>query len=102
MSTERIDELTRDCFSAIIQLRRIDASAQPDPQLLHRRLCGFIDAMIARARELAVPQDDTGDVVYAIVALADELALAMAGPVQQFWMYNLLQLRYFNENLAGE
>ncbi len=47
-------------------------------------------------------QDETGDIVYAIVALADDVALAMAGPVQQYWMYNLLQLRYFNENLAGE
>jgi type VI secretion system protein ImpK len=98
-----VDELTRDCFGAVIQLRRMAASgATIDPQLLYQRLCWFVDTMIQRAREAQVGADDLGDIVYAIVALADEVALSVPGAVQQFWMYNLLQLRYFNENLAGE
>ena len=101
MAIDVIDELTRDCFGAIIQLRRLGASGSPDPQMLHTRLCWFIDRMIQWGREGQVPQEDLGDLVYAIVALADEAALAIPS-VQQFWMYNLLQQRYFNENLAGE
>lgn len=99
---DRVDEITRDCLNAIIQVRRLDAQSVPDPQFLHRRLCTFIDAMIGKARELGLGPDETGDIVYPIVALADEVAQAMPGPVQQHWMYNLLQLRYFNETLAGE
>jgi type VI secretion system protein ImpK len=101
MAIDVIDELTRDCFGAIIQLRRLGATGSPDPQMLHTRLCWFVDRMIQWGREGQVPQEDLGDLVYAIVALADEVALAIPS-VQQFWMYNLLQLRYFNENLAGE
>src|SRR5687768_15098200 len=103
-----VDELTRDGFAAVIQLRRMTASrgaaafASIDPQVLHHRLCGYIDALIQRGRERGLSPDDLGDVVYALVALADEVALSVAGAVPQFWMSNLLQLRYFNENLAGE
>lgn len=97
-----LDDLTRDLFGAIVQIRRLDPAALPEPQLLHQRLCGFIDTAIARARERHVPAEDIGDVIYAIAALADEVVLGLPGSVQQFWMYNLLQLRYFNENVAGE
>jgi type VI secretion system protein ImpK len=97
-----VDEITRDCFGAIFQVRRMDPATLPDPQLLHRRLCAFIDGMIAKARELGLSQEDVSDVAYAVVALADEVALALPGAVREFWMYNLLQLRYFNENVAGE
>jgi type VI secretion system protein ImpK len=99
---DQIDEITRDCFNAIIQLRRIDPGSSPDPNLLHRRLCNFIDGMINKARQMRIAEADMADAAYAVVALADEVALAMPGAVASFWMYNLLQLRYFNENLAGE
>jgi type VI secretion system protein ImpK len=39
---------------------------------------------------------------YALVALADEMALGMSESVRRYWMANMLQLRYFNENVAGE
>jgi len=99
---DRVDEITRDCFGAIIQMRRLEGAALPDPQLLHRRMCGFVDGMIGKAREHGLSQEDLGDIAYAVVALADEVALALPGAVREFWMYNLLQLRYFNENVAGE
>ena len=94
-----LDEITRDCFGAIIQLRRMDVVA--DPQTLHGRLCWFVDTMIHRGQELKVSPDDLGHIAYALVALADEVALGING-LRDFWMYNLLQLRYFNENVAGE
>jgi type VI secretion system protein ImpK len=39
---------------------------------------------------------------YALVALLDEVALTRPEPYRQFWMTNLLQLHYFNENVAGD
>lgn len=97
-----IDEISRDCFGVIIQLRHLDDNTLGRPEDLHKRLCSFVDAMIQRGRGRGVTQEDLGDAVFAIVALADEVVLAMPGAVQQFWMYNTLQLRYFNENVAGE
>jgi type VI secretion system protein ImpK len=95
------DELTRDCFGAIMQLRRMGEGAVPDPQPLYTRLCGYVDALVQRGRAAQVSQDDLGDLVYAIAALADEVALAIP-QAHAVWMSASLQLRYFNENLAGE
>ena len=39
---------------------------------------------------------------YALVALLDEVALSRPEPYRSFWMTNLLQLHYFNENVAGD
>jgi type VI secretion system protein ImpK len=101
MAQDVIDEITRDCFGAIIQLRALEGAATPDAQTLHGRLCWFVDTMIHRGQELGVPQEDIGDITYGIVALADEVVLGIPA-LRDFWMYNLLQLRYFNENVAGE
>jgi type VI secretion system protein ImpK len=98
---EVIDEITRDCFGAIIQLRRLEPHAAPDPATLHGRLCWFVDTMIQRGQELRLSPEDLGDVTYALVALADEVVLGIPA-LRDFWMSNLLQLRYFNENIAGE
>jgi type VI secretion system protein ImpK len=95
------DDLTRDCFGAIIQLRRMGTGTLPDAQLLYNRLCWFIDTMAQRARAANVSSEDLGDLVYAVVALADEVALSFP-QTHSVWMSTPLQLRYFNENLAGE
>lgn len=102
MTMDSLDEITRDCFSAIVQLRRLDAGAVADPQAVHRRLCWFVETMIRQASEAGVPQEDTNEIAFAIVALADEVAVTAPGPLQQYWMSNLLQMRYFETNLAGE
>ena len=96
-----IDEITRDCFGAIIQLRRLESVVGPDPQTLHGRLCWFVDQMIQKGQAAGLTPEDLGDVAYAVIALADEVAIGVPA-LRDFWMYNLLQLRYFNENVAGE
>src|SRR5262245_51633568 len=101
MAKDVLDEITRDCFGAIIQIRSLGEQGVPDPQTLHGRLCWFVDTMIQKGQQLSVSQEDLGDVTYAIVALADEVVLGIP-TLRDFWMYNLLQLRYFNENVAGE
>ena len=47
-------------------------------------------------------QRDADDIIYAIVALIDEVALGKPEPLRGFWMSQALQLHFFNENLAGE
>ncbi len=99
---ERINEVTKDCFNALIQFRSFDASSGASPQLPYQRLCGFIDEMLQKARAAGYREVDVVDMTYAIVALADELALHKAAAFREAWMQKPLQLHYFNENLAGE
>jgi type VI secretion system protein ImpK len=99
---ERINEVTKDCFNALIQFRTLDAASAVSPQMPYQRLCGFIDQMLTNARQAKFEEFDVVDMAYAVVALADELALHKGGAIRDFWMQRPLQLHYFNENLAGE
>ena len=99
---ERINEVTKDCFNALIQFRSLDASSAVSPQMPYQRLCGFIDQMLQNARAAQYDEVDVVDMAYAVVALADEFALHKGGAIRDFWMQRPLQLHYFNENLAGE
>lgn len=99
---ERINEVTKDCFNALIQLRALDSASAVSPQLPYQRLMGFIDQLLQKARAARYEELDVVDMTYAIVALADEVALHKTGAVRDFWLQRPLQLHYFNENLAGE
>jgi type VI secretion system protein ImpK len=99
---DRLDTITKDCFNALNQIRQLDPVSQPPPEVLHQRLRAFIDAMINRGGEAGFSREDVQDIAYAIVALTDELALNMPGPIRQYWVSRPLQLHYFNENVAGD
>ena len=58
--------------------------------------------MLMNARQAQYEEIDVVDMAYAVVALADEIALHKGGSIRDFWMQRPLQLHYFNENLAGE
>jgi type VI secretion system protein ImpK len=98
---DRINEITKDCFNALVQLRNLGEDALVQGDMLHARMVGFVDELYAKARHHGLNERDTHDIAYAIVALADEIAFRKAA-VRDVWMSNPLQLRYFNENLAGE
>ncbi len=98
---DNVNQVTAECFNALRQLRELDGPIR-SPETIHERLAGFIEAMRERARDAGMPQRDADDIAYAIVALADEIALGKAEPLRGFWMNHLLQLQFFNESLAGE
>lgn len=99
---ERITGVTGECFNALAQLRHLDDAALPSPESLHRRMRGFVDAMMQRAAQAGFSREDVNDIAYAIVALADEIALSKTEAFRQFWSSQQLQLVYFQENVAGE
>jgi type VI secretion system protein ImpK len=99
---DRINGVTGECFNAIAQLRQLDESALPAPEALHRRMRGFVDAMMQRAAQAGFSREDVNDIAYAVVALVDEVALSKSEGVRQFWVGQQLQLLYFQENVAGE
>lgn len=99
---DRVTEVTRDCFDAIVQLRRTDDASLPAPDVLHGRLCGLIDTMYQRAAQAGFGKEDQNDIAYPIVALADEVAFSRSDAIRAFWAERSLQLHYFHENVAGE
>jgi type VI secretion system protein ImpK len=99
---QRVTEATKDCFDAAIRIRNSDAASVPPPEVLHHRLRGVVDEVLRRAAVLGFSHQDAQDMAYALVALLDEVALTRPEPYRSFWMTNLLQLQYFNENVAGD
>jgi type VI secretion system protein ImpK len=99
---ERITQVTKDCFVALAQLRQADPLLLPPPERVHAQLRGFVEQLLQRAGELGLSPQDAQDCAYALVALIDETALGLGEPLAGFWMGNLLQYHFFQENLAGD
>lgn len=99
---DRITEVTRECIDALIQLRRLDPASLPAPAALHQRLRGSVDALFTRAAQAGFGREEAADIAYAVVALADEIALSRSEEYRDFWAGQSLQLQYFRENVAGE
>jgi type VI secretion system protein ImpK len=98
---DAINQITADCFNAITQLRDIEGPGV-SPEAIHDRLVGYVEAARSSARERGHSQKDADDIAYALVALIDEIAMSKPDPLGGYWMSQALQLRFFNENLAGE
>lgn len=99
---DRLNELTRETFNVLCQLRQVEGELRPNPEQLHRRLRGLVDGFRQRAAQSGYAAQDVDDMAYAMVALADEIALERPGPLRDHWMSRLLQMHYFNENVAGD
>jgi len=99
---DRITEVTRECFDALIQLRRVDAGSVLPPAVLHQRLCRLVNALYTRAAQAGFARDEATDITYAVVALADEIVLSLSDALREAWPGQSLQLHYFHENGAGE
>jgi type VI secretion system protein ImpK len=98
----RVNEVTKDCLNAIIQLRNLPRDAAVRADHLHARLRSYVDDMIARGKSAGMAESDIADITYAIVGFADELAQKKPGQVRQYWEQRPLQLHYFGENVAGD
>jgi type VI secretion system protein ImpK len=98
---DALNQITAECFNAIAQLREVEGRSMA-PEIVHQRLCDYVDAMRAKAREQGISQRDADDIAYAIVALVDEVAIGRPEPIGGFWLSQPLQMKYFNENVAGE
>jgi type VI secretion system protein ImpK len=99
---DRVNEITNEVFTAVAQIRRADERSYPMPEVLHGRMRSFVDGAMRRATDLGMPQHDVQDIGYVLVALIDEVVVAKGGELRDFWLPRLLQLQYFNENVAGE
>src|SRR5712692_9708643 len=98
---DAVHEATEYCLGAITQIRRLDPSSLPQPEVLQQRLFLFIEKMQSDLKKAGFDNQDVTDITYAIVALVDEAALNDGEPLSSFWMGNVLQFKYFQENTAG-
>lgn len=98
----RVNEVTKDCFNALIQLQNTGKDASIRPEHVYQRLVGLIDEMLARGKAMGMSETDLADITYAVVGFADELAQRKPGDMQDYWQQRPLQLHYFGENIAGE
>jgi type VI secretion system protein ImpK len=98
----RVNEVTKDCFNALVQLSNLPRDAAVRADHMHARLRAYVDEMIARGKSTGMTESDIADITYAIVGFADELAQRKPGPVRSFWEQRPLQLHYFGENVAGD
>ncbi len=96
-----VQELTGECFGAIARLRELDGPVS-SPETVHARFRGFFDKLKERARTHGVPDKDTEEITYALVALTDEVAINSPEPLRSYWMNQPLQLHYFGQNDLGE
>jgi type VI secretion system protein ImpK len=99
---DKVSEVTKDCFNALVQIRTLANDGFLAPEMLHARVMGFIDELFRSGARAQIYERDLHDMVYAIVALADEVAMRTSGALRDIWLSKPLQLHYFSENLAGE
>lgn len=96
-----VNEITAECFNALNQLRASDGMTT-SPEALQAGVRSFIDGVREKARARGVPERDVTDMQYALVALADEIAVSKPEPLRSTWLTRPLQMEYFNENTAGD
>jgi type VI secretion system protein ImpK len=83
-------------------VRLSTAPELPEPEELRLRIAGLLEQMTSKAAEAGLSRDDIEDARYALVAFLDEQILQSSWQGKQDWLLEPLQLRYFNENTAGE
>jgi type VI secretion system protein ImpK len=62
----------------------------------------FVERAIRRTTELGLSHQDGQDIGFALVALIDEVVIAKSGELRDYWLPRLLQLQFFNTNIAGD
>jgi type VI secretion system protein ImpK len=89
-----------EAFALVLQLRAADEL--PPAGDLERKIHGVLDRIKARASEAGIAGSDVEHARYALVAFIDETLLTHGSPAKDAWLAGALQMRYFNENTAGE
>jgi type VI secretion system protein ImpK len=99
--TDLLGDNLAPLFQLLVRVER-SRETRGDSDKLYRQCCQEVERFQARAKELDLPVTEAEQGLYALVALIDETALNQEGPLKEYWQPRLLQLRYFNENVAGD
>ena len=98
----RINEVTRHCLDALIELRQCPPTRLPPPDQVREGMVALVDDLLQRASDQGFAQSDCQEIAYPVVALADEIAVGKSDAFRDTWLPRLLQMQYFGENTAGD
>lgn len=98
---DRINWICHQPLREIVALTEATQS-EVDPAGSYQRVRACLEAARRRASEAGYPESEQQQIVYALTALADELAMAREGPLREHWSKHPLQLSLFQDNVAGE
>jgi type VI secretion system protein ImpK len=79
-----------------------NGSNLPAAAVLRSDMMAMLRDFVSRCREAGIPDGETAEARYAIVAFIDDRVLRSNWPGRADWMTNPLQLQLFRENTAGE
>src|SRR5688500_20346831 len=99
---DRYTEITEPVFNALRELQRKDAPATALPELIHQKMCTYLEQCTRLGTKLGISQPELDEVRFALAALVDEVVVSKGGKLREFWLTNLLQMRYFGQNVAGD
>lgn len=93
--------IVQECFNAVVRLREAkdDLACACD---VHALLSGAVQRLIGTPASIGLPSKDAGDIAFAVVALADEVAMRCGDRVADMWQGQKLQTVFFDEHGAGE
>ena len=104
MAEPSADAMYRACADVLSAAARIgNGWGAPPAATLRNDLIALLKEFVARCRESGIPDAETAEARYALVAFIDDRVLkesAWAGRAE--WMNNPLQLQFFREYAAGE
>lgn len=91
-----------DCFIPLMAfVRHFQAHPSGDANALREQLDGLINDARRKAQEALIPETDIQDGLFAVLAWADEILLAVQWAGAEEWKRLLLQRRYFSVSNAG-
>ena len=93
-------ETVESVFNTLGQLA--EGGASQTPEVVYHQFEHALQRVQRFAEQSGLGREQCEDIRYALVAAIDEACIGAGGALRDYWMTNLLQLKHFNENVAGE
>jgi type IV/VI secretion system ImpK/VasF family protein len=104
MAEPSADAIYRACVDVLAAAAQIGTGwTAPTAAALREEMVAHLRQFVSRCRDAGVPDGETAEARYAIVAFIDDRVLKESSwPGRSEWMNNPLQLQFFREYTAGE
>jgi type VI secretion system protein ImpK len=98
-----VDAIYQASAEVLIGATRLGSDRDlPAPEQLRQELLGMLQQMVSRCRQAGVPDKDTAEARFAVVAFIDERILRSNWPGRVEWTNRPLQLQLYDTFSAGE
>ena len=100
-ATEKKNDTHLDVLDTISTLDKTKDDLPHDFRLMHKNICMYIKSALD-SEKISSFHKNTREAIYAMVAIADEIFLNMEWAGKGFWQVNMLELKFFGTQIAGE